>query len=321
MKEFKKNRSIKTNLHQRNKNRKNYDLPALQKAIPKLSEHIILNKYGNNSIDFSNPIAVKLLNKALLNHYYNIKYWEFPDNNLCPPIPGRADYIHYVADLLEESNNGKIPKANKICCFDIGVGASCIYPIIGVAEYGWNFICSDIDRKSISSAQDIVNSNSMLQNKIECRLQTNSNHLFYNIIGKEDKIDLSICNPPFHSSDAEAKKASQRKIRNLHGKRNKISKLNFSGINKELVFDGGEYKFIENMINESRDFSKNCFWFSTLVSKSSNLHKIYKLLRKIGLKETKTINMGTGNKSTRIVAWTFLSKTEQMEWKKARWKG
>ena len=45
----------------------------------------------------------------ILNHYYGIKYWEFPTENLCPPIPGRADYIHHMADLLGENNFGKIP--------------------------------------------------------------------------------------------------------------------------------------------------------------------------------------------------------------------
>ena len=29
--------------------------------------------------------------------------------------------------------------------------------------------------------------------------------------------------------------------------------------------------------------------------------------------------MGTGNKSTRIVAWTFLSKDEQVKWRDERW--
>ncbi len=29
--------------------------------------------------------------------------------------------------------------------------------------------------------------------------------------------------------------------------------------------------------------------------------------------------MGTGNKSTRIVAWTFLSKDDQAKWREERW--
>ena len=310
----------KTRLHSRNKNRERYDLSALKNAIPELAEYIKPNKYGEESVDFSNPIAVKLLNKALLNHYYGIKNWEFPDENLCPPIPGRADYIHHVADLLSENNFGTIPIGDKITCFDIGVGASCIYPIIGVAEYNWKFIGSDIDPKSIASAQNIVSSNSMLKDKIECRLQQNPINIFYGIIGNEDKIDLSVCNPPFHSSTDEAQKGTQRKVKNLSGERTRNPTLNFAGISNELICKGGEYKFIQNMIRESKKYSKNCYWFSTLVSKQSNLKGIYKSLAKVEATQIKTISMGTGNKSTRIAAWTFLSKEEQNAWRESRWK-
>ncbi len=272
------------------------------------------------SVDFSNPLAVKILNKALLHHYYGIKNWEFPDKNLCPPIPGRADYIHHIADLLGENNFGTIPIGNKITCLDVGIGASCIYPIIGVLEYDWKFIGSDIDPKSIASAQNIINSNSAIKDKIECRLQKNSEDVFHGIIGKEDKIELIICNPPFHASIEDAQKGTRRKIKNLSGKKVKTPELNFAGISNELICEGGEYQFIQNMIRESKKFSKNCYWFSTLVSKQSNLKGIYKLLENIEANQIKMIPMETGNKSSRIVAWTFLSIEEQKEWIETRWK-
>jgi len=317
---LKKNKQEKARLHSRNKNRERYDLKALTNAIPELKKYVKPNKFGVDSVDFSNLHAVKLLNKAILKHYYGIESWEFPNENLCPPIPGRANYIHHIADLLGESNFGAIPFGDKITCLDVGLGASCIYPIIGVTEYDWKFIGSDIDPKSIASAQNIVNSNSSLKGKIECRLQKNPIDVFRGIIGKEDKIDLTICNPPFHSSIEDAQKGTRRKIKNLSGKKVKTPELNFAGIGNELICDGGEYQFIQNMIRESKKFSKNCYWFSTLVSKQSNLKGIYKVLEKIEANQIKTIPMGTGNKSTRIVAWTFLSREEQKEWRETRWK-
>lgn len=314
-----KRKQEKTRLHSRNRNRDRYDLSALKASIPELKNHIAPNKFGVDSIDFSNPNAVKLLNKALLDHYYGIKNWEFPDENLCPPIPGRAEYIHHIADVLSESNSKKTQVGNKITCLDVGHGASCIYPILGVTEYGWNFIGSDINPKSITSAQNIVNSNSSLKGKIECRLQKNSRCIFHGILGKAEKIDAVICNPPFHSSIEDAQKGTQRKIKNLSGKRMMKPELNLAGISKELICEGGESKFIQNLIKESKYFSKNCFWFSTLVSKQSNLKRIYKLLENASASEVKTISMGTNNKSSRIVAWTFLSKKEQNEWRENRW--
>lgn len=312
-------RQEKTALHIRNKNRERYDLPALIRAIPELESHVRPNKYGAASIDFSDPRAVKLLNKALLHHYYGIAHWNFPDANLCPPIPGRADYLHHIADLLGESDQGDIPLGENIACLDVGVGASCIYPIIGVVEYGWSFIGSDSDPKSIASARQIVEANAALKGKVECRLQKNPRFIFQTIWTATDKIDAVICNPPFHASLEDAQKGTKRKIKNLSGKKTNTPKLNFSGIPSELIYEGGELKFIHNMIWESRKFAENCFWFTTLVSKKSHLQGIYKLLEKVEAKQIKTMPMGTGNKQSRIVAWTFLSEETQAAWVAARW--
>jgi 23S rRNA (adenine1618-N6)-methyltransferase len=68
---------------------------------------VSINEHSIETIDFSDPEAVKSLNQALLISYYDIQMGY--SHYLCPPIPGRADYIHYIADLLAESNNGIIP--------------------------------------------------------------------------------------------------------------------------------------------------------------------------------------------------------------------
>lgn len=310
----------KSRLHPRNKNRDRYDLNALIIANPDLKAFVKPNKHGDDSVDFANPKAIKILNKALLNHYYGIAHWDFPDSNLCPPIPGRADYIHYLADLLCEHNFGRNPNGAKIKCLDVGVGANCIYPILGATEYNWNFIGSDIDPQSITTAEEIVKSNPSLVGKIECKLQNDPKAIFRGIIGSKDIVDLTLCNPPFHESEEAAQKGSLRKVQNLSGKKIKTAALNFSGVSKELIFEGGEVKFISNMVLQSKTFANNCFLFTTLVSKQSNLKAIYKALDQVGAFEVKTIPMGTGNKVTRIVAWTFLSKSKQNEWSKNRWK-
>lgn len=314
-----KSKEIKSRLHSRNRNRERYDLGALIKVKPELQKFVEKNRHGVDTVDFSNPKVVKFLNQALLHHYYGVEYWEFPDKNLCPPIPGRADYIHYIADLLRENNFGKIPTGEKVTCLDIGTGASCIYPILGVIEYDWRFIATEIDNKSLDSAKNIIQSNDALNNKIGCRIQSSSVNTFKGILTKKDKIDLTICNPPFHASVEDAKKGSHRKNMNLSGKNEKNPTLNFAGIESELVCKGGENQFIQSMILESKEFSKNCLWFTTLVSKQSNLKGIYNTLDDVGAQVVRTIPMGTGNKSTRIVAWSFLSRQEEKEWVE-KWK-
>ncbi len=68
-----------------------------------------------------------MLNKALLAAHYDIEYWDIPDTYLCPPIPGRADYVHRVAELLDVEVKGKYVH-HKVRALDVGVGANCIYP-------------------------------------------------------------------------------------------------------------------------------------------------------------------------------------------------
>ncbi|MCE9540237.1 MAG: RlmF-related methyltransferase, partial [Bacteroidetes bacterium] len=146
----------KSDLHPRNRHRFRYDFDQLSQCCPELKVFISINKYNNQSIDFSDPVAVKTLNKALLKHFYNISNWDIPANYLCPPIPGRADYIHYMADLLNACNNGTLPPGKSVNVIDIGVGANCVYPIIGHKEYGWHFVGSDIDPIAIRSANQII---------------------------------------------------------------------------------------------------------------------------------------------------------------------
>ncbi|MBI9098576.1 MAG: RlmF-related methyltransferase, partial [Spirochaetaceae bacterium] len=111
-------------LHERNIHRDRYDLDALIKVLPELQEYTIKNPSGEKTIDFSDPKAVLSLNKALLKKYYNVENWMIPKGYLCPPIPGRADYIHYAADLLGEMNNGDVPRGKRVNVLDVGTGAN-----------------------------------------------------------------------------------------------------------------------------------------------------------------------------------------------------
>ena len=297
--------SEKSILHPRNKHRERYDFIQLTASCPELKPSVILNKYGDESIDFFDPMAVRLLNKALLKHFYHIDFWELPTGYLCPSIPGRADYIHYLADLLSQNSKYKTTSSHTVRCLDIGVGASLIYPILGYKEYGWSFVGSDIDKGAIKSAQRILDKNPALKDKVELRWQQNPKDFFKGIIHIGEIFDLTICNPPFHSSGADAQAAALRKLNNLKGVKTKQAILNFGGQASELYSAGGELRFVTDMIIESKSFSTYCLWFSSLLSKQSNLKPILALLKKLEVTEVKTIPMGQGNKISRIIAWTF----------------
>ena len=318
MKKKKQHPKVKSELHPRSQHRERYNFKALIKSSPELAVFVAPNKYGDDSIDFFNPNAVLALNKALLKHHYGVKFWKIPEHYLCPPIPGRADYIHNIADLLK-GNGKEIPKGNYIKGLDIGVGASCIYPIIGNHEYGWSFIGSDTNETAVISAKAIEQGNPKLKSNVEIRRQEQANNFFYDILKPEEKVDFTMCNPPFHASAADAEKASLKKLKNLKGKRPSKALLNFGGQNNELWTKGGEARFVKDMIYESKHFGQQCLWFTSLISREVTLKPTYKILQKVNATDVKTIEMGQGNKVSRFIAWTFLNEEEQKEWKSERW--
>lgn len=304
---------IKTKLHPRNKHRESYGFDQLIQCAPSLSPFVKNNEYNDQTIDFADPEAVMMLNKALLRFYYGIDYFDIPQGYLCPPVPGRADYLHYVADLLANSNNKIVPSGKHIRCIDVGVGANCIYPLLGVKEYGWSFVGSDIDQLALHSAQRIIDLNSDLNEHIVLR-QQRTGSIFKGIIQADEKFDLTICNPPFHASKAEANAGTLRKLSNLKHEAKPKKVLNFGGRSNELWCRGGELGFVQNMIRESLVFRDNCLWFTSLLSKQSNVRTIVFELKKNEVQDIKIIPMGQGNKVSRIIAWTFQSFERQMLW-------
>ena len=165
------------------------------------------------------------------------------------------DYLHWAADLLAESA-GQVPTGKGVRVLDIGVGANCIYPLLGCREYGWRFVGSDIDPVSVKAATLLTKSNG-LGNQIECRLQGNANHVFRGIIGPKERFALTLCNPPFHASLEEASKGSERKLRNLGKEVTGTPVLNFGGQKAELWCEGGEAAFLANMIAQSKEFASS----------------------------------------------------------------
>ncbi|GAA0856385.1 23S rRNA (adenine(1618)-N(6))-methyltransferase RlmF [Aliiglaciecola litoralis] len=305
-------------MHPRNLHKDGYDFTVLVRALPSLSDYLRVNPAGRQTIDFADPNAVKALNAALLKHYYRVSQWDIPAGYLCPPVPGRADYIHHIADLLAESNNGVVPTGNAIRGLDIGTGANLIYPIIGKQLYDWRFVASDIDKKALQAAKLIQSMNAPLNKSIDVRLQTDASCIFSGIVGHQDSFSFSMCNPPFHASEQAASQGSMRKQVNLdrHQRKRKgagatnsqskpLQPLNFAGTNNELWCDGGEVGFILRMIEQSAEYARQIGWFTCLVSSKESLKPLYKKLDNCDVSQYTTIKMGQGNKQSRFLAWRY----------------
>lgn len=284
-------------MHPKNIHQESYQFDELIKSHQQLAKYVFTNTYQAKTIDFSNSEAVLHLNKALLIHHYKLTDWNIPDGYLCPPIPGRADYIHHISDLLAEDNI-----TTNIQGLDIGVGANCIYPILGCRIYNWKMVGSDINETAVKSAKANINATPDLKEHIDIRHQNDPSNIFKGIINDDDYYQFTMCNPPFHNSKEDSQKGTLRKLKNIGLE--KTYDLNFGGQSNELWCNGGEALFIKRMIKQSVQFKNQVNWFTCLVSKKDNLIKIYKQLDK--LKAThKTIIMAQGNKQSRFIAWKF----------------
>lgn len=313
--------AARASLHPRNRHQGRHDFARLTARCPELSAFLVTTPAGDPSIDFSNPDAVRALNRALLKVDYGIAHWDIPDGYLCPPIPGRADYLHGLADLLAASNDGVIPRGPGIRALDIGVGANCIYPLLGHCDYGWRFVGSEVDATALAAADAIVQANPGLVDAIELRHQPGRGHILAGLLRGDEMFDLSLCNPPFHASAEDAARGTQRKWRNL-GKHAlvKASPLNFGGQSTELWCTGGEASFLRRMIRESIGIQTRVFWFSSLVSKAGTLAGVHRQLKKAGAQDVREVAMAQGSKQSRFVAWTFLDAAQREAWRLARWR-
>lgn len=279
-------------MHPKNPFKSDYNFDKLVKIYEPLSNHVFINKYGNQTIKFSNQEAVKALNTALLKLHYAID-WKLPKGFLCPPIPSRLDYLLHVNDFIGRK---------RVRMLDIGTGANLIYPILATQHLGWKTSATEIEDKALNNAQQIIQHNASLH-LIQLRKQESRADIFNGVIAEDDNFDVVVCNPPFFSSQKEANFQNSRKVKNLKLKEKETH--NFGGTSNELWYPGGEKAFLAKMANESRYYRKQIRWFTALVSKKENLRAIKKSIVAQDPKHFDIVEMEIGNKQSRFVAWSY----------------
>lgn len=282
-------------MHPRNRHQGRYDLARLARVHPPLAAFVARNPLSREpSVDFSDERAVRALNAALLKDDYGLEHWDIPAGCLCPPVPGRADHIHHAADLIGAKRGARV--------LDVGVGANCVYPIIGRGEYGWDFVGTDVDPAALRCAGAIVKANPLLAGHVELRRQTPP-AVLRGVILPGESFDLTVCNPPFNATRAEADAGTKRKWENL--RRSAKTGRNFGGRAAELWCPGGEARFARTLIEESRAYAGQVGWFSILLSKAETADASRTHLNRAKVAASRVVEMAQGNKKSRLLAWTY----------------
>ena len=310
-------------LHVRNRHVGGYDIQRLADGFPLLREYVLPGR-GDRSltIDFANPAAVEALNAALLTVDYGVRAFALPGGYLCPAVPGRADYLHVIADLLATDNvrdGGSVPRGREIRGLDIGVGASCIYPLIGHAEYGWSFLASDIDDQSLVSAAAIARANDA---PVALRRQPDAERVLEGVLRprEEGAVAFTLCNPPFYASAEEEAAAAARKWKGLRrsapgGQSTEpvTSARSFGGRPLELWCPGGERLFVARHIRESARLRLGSLWFTSLVSSERSMAPLRAELAHVQPRRVEELSVSTGNKAMRVLAWSFHDDAQRQQ--------
>lgn len=305
----KRRRRDEPTIHPRNKYSENPpDFNLLASLYPSFQPFVFYTRDGKPRIDWTDFNATRELTKVLLQHDHAVKWW-IPDGQLCPTVPNRSNYIHWIQDLLSSDIIAKINTSgnNRVRGFDIGTGANCIYPLLGASLLGWSFVGSDVTDVALEWAERNVNSNPHISELIEIRkavdahqtvdvttdlTKDQSGHpVLLGTVGDDEHFDFCMCNPPFFESMEEAGLNPRTAC---------------GGTSEEMVCPGGERAFIMRIIDDSVVLKQAFRWYTSMVGRKANLKVLVSKLWEVGASVVKTTEFVQGETCRWGLAWSFL---------------
>ncbi|CAI9741035.1 RNA N6-adenosine-methyltransferase mettl16-like [Octopus vulgaris] len=269
--------SLNKFMHPRNlykKRKPNFKELALK--YPEFRSHLEQNLSGKLVLDFKNPAALRLLSTILLKEDFGLEV-NIPSNRLVPTIPLRLNYIHWIEDLIV-SDQSSAP----IQGIDIGTGSCCIYPLLGHKLNGWKFLATELDEESAAKAIENVEKNNF-QDSITIKKVSKLESLRSVVEETNQTYDFCMCNPPFYSNEEEPTVASPFNKRAAPHAAATASTV-------ESVTWGGEYQFVNQLIQDSLVLRHRVRIYTSMVGKKQNMLALkYELKNlKINYVETKS---------------------------------
>ncbi|XP_053668329.1 U6 small nuclear RNA (adenine-(43)-N(6))-methyltransferase [Anopheles marshallii] len=294
--------SVNEFMHPRNLYRQKPNFHLLVKQFPELNEVASVDLAGKVKLDYRKKHAVHLLSKCLLLRDFGLKL-ELPSNKLVPTLPLRLNYIHWLEDI---GAIAQWPEKEKVRGIDIGCGASCIYPLLAVvlSQQRWHMVAIEKAEDSLESAKANVMRNE-LQSCINVQPQSlEGNTILLDVLKNfpGERFDFCMCNPPFFDSNFNELKPHDRT-----GKRREPSNAS-TGSLEELCTEGGEVKFINQIIDESLQLKDRVSVYTTMIGHKSTYDKILHSLKRASIHNVTVSRFCQGNTTRWAVAWSFDAK-------------
>lgn len=270
------------------------DFASLASLYPSFKPFVSFSSASSSRprIDWTDYNATRELTRVLLLHDHSLTWW-IPDGQLCPTVPNRSNYIHWINDLLSSSHILPTPSSSSIVKgFDIGTGANCIYPLLGASLFGWSFVGSDVTDVALEWAEKNVRSNPHVSDLIEIRdSREEEEEVLVGVVKDSETFDFCMCNPPFFETFEEA---------GLN------PKTSCGGTRAEMVCDGGEQAFVTRIIQDSAVLKQRFKWYTSMLGKKANLKLLISKLWGVGVTVVKTTEFVQGQTSRWGLAWSFV---------------
>lgn len=179
-----------------------------------------------------------------------------------------------------------------------GVGASCIYPLLGCqARSSWRFFGTEIDDKNYQYANRNIVTNGLLSRVTLLKRQSVDPLLDFDQI-PASQIDFVMCNPPFFSSREDMLATYTNKA--------KPPPTVCTGADVEMITEGGDEGFMLRIVDESLIWRTRCLWYTCMAGKLQTVHAVVGRLKELELSNY-AITCFQGGSITRRwgIAWSF----------------
>jgi 23S rRNA (adenine1618-N6)-methyltransferase len=179
-----------------------------------------------------------------------------------------------------------------------GVGASCIYALLGtVTRPNWRFFGTDIDDKSFAFAQRNVASND-LDSRIRLHKAAPQDPLLpLDALGARH-LDFAMCNPPFYQSRGAMLMATAAK--------GAPPPAVCTGATVEMITEGGDAGFAARIVKESAALKERVRWCTCLLGRLPSVGVVVAALRKEGCRNWAVGTLAEGGRTRRwVVAWSW----------------
>ncbi|KAF1811593.1 DUF890 domain protein [Eremomyces bilateralis CBS 781.70] len=254
----------------------------------------------NNKIDFWDPLAVQQLTKSVLRRDFKLEI-NLPGDRLCPPVPNRFAYIKWLQKLIDstgDSYRDAYEESREVIGIDIGVGASCIYPLLGCASRpNWRFGGTEIDARNLEFAQKNVRTNG-LESRIRILPAKEGQPLISLAQLGTDHADFVMCNPPFFTSLEDMDATYETKT--------KPPSAVCTGAAVEMITDGGDLGFALQIFALSQSLKTKIQWYSCLLGKLQSAKDLVARLKESEITNFAAHCLQTGGRTKRwLVAWSY----------------